>query len=400
MFDAYYGKNTALTSNPYTQIKREAAFLKVIAEDIMSFSKSSFRKRAIVSDDPSVVQVKTKAKTPTGGFKAEIVVKQLATPQRNTGTPFKTSDRFDGTYGTNYFTVSIGGKSFNLSIEIDESDTNKGVMEKITGAINETDVGVFSEVRYNTQDKESYVTVTSLRTGDTSSFEISDVAGFGSIISDLGLENVTGFSQNAVYTLNGGASIVSTSNEVSISYGIRAYFKDVSETPIKISTGVDSNLAIAQIEKFVKSFNDLLKATDAHKGDKIADSIAVKLRMAVNTYSTTLARSGLEVQSDGYLQISESGLRGAVTSGVAERTFQPFGGIISGGIGSRISKIAGEAYKEANRSGAGPMSDFKRINPNEVLNSYFNFINHQNIIANNNLAFSSGGTGSLYDIVL
>ncbi|MCL2874332.1 MAG: hypothetical protein FWE29_05300 [Defluviitaleaceae bacterium] len=401
MFDAYYGKNNAIASNPYTQIKREAAFLKVVAEDIMSFSKSSFRKRTIVSDNTDVVQIKSKAKTPNG-FKAEITVQQIATPQRNTGTPFRTNSPFDGSYGTNHFTISTGGKSFNLSVEVESTDSAKGVMEKMVGVINETDVGVFAEVKYDTSSKQSLVTITSLKTGDLNAFEISDVVGFGSIVSDLNLANTTGDSQNAVYSLNGGSSIVSTSNEVNISYGVKAVFRNASNNPVKISTGADVDLVKAQINRFAKNFNDLLKAAFANKGDRIADSLSLKLRSAVNTYSQTLSRTGLDVQADGSLKINDEELQGAIVSGVAERTFQPFGGIVNGGIGSRISKIAGEAYKEANKAGAGSMSEFKRVNPNEMLNNYFNFINQQNMVANNNIVFNNGtnGSGSLFDIVL
>ena len=399
MFNAYYSKNNVVVSNPHTLIKREAAFLKVIAEDIMSFSKSPFRRKTIVSGDNDVVHVRTNGKTFSSGFRAEIKVHQTATHQKNMGNALSTNDIYKGDKGTHYFTISIGGKSFNASIEIVQGDTNKEVMENVISTINETKVGVFAEMKYDLTSKQSSLVLSSTKTGEISAFAISDVEGFGSIVSDLRIANVVEAAQNAIYSLNDSPDIVSFSNEVSLGSGIKAIFRNASDVPVKIFTGADVDIIRKQINEFVKSFNDLLKAAGSNKGDKISGRSAQKLRDAVNAYSPTLFRSGLEVQDGGYLKVNVDALNAAIANGTAERMFQPFGGIVNGGIASRISKIAGDAYRDANKAGAGPMSEFRKINPDEILNNYFNFINQQNTFSSK-IGFGKGASGSLYDIML
>ena len=399
MFKAYYSKNNSGLSNPHTLVKREAAFLKVISEDIMSFVKSPFRRKTLVSGNRNVVQVRTSGKSYSSGFKAEITVKQAATSQQNVGAVFSAHDEYEGDEGLNYFTISTAGKSFNASVEVLPGDTNKEVMENVIEAVNETKVGVFAEMKYDLSSKQPYLIVSSSKTGEISAFAISDVEGFGNVISYLGISNIAEFAQNAIYSLNGSPDIISLSNEVSIGAGIKAIFKSASDIPVKIYTGADVDVIRKHIDEFVKGFNELLKAAESNKGDKVSDKSAQRLKDAVNAYAPTLFRSGLEVQDGGYLKISSDALNEAIANGTAERMFQPFGGIINGGVASRVSKIAGEAYRDANKAGAGPMSEFRRVNPDEVLNNYFNFINQQNTFSSK-VGFGKGFSGSIYDFTL
>ena len=337
---------------------------------------SSFNARTAVSGNNNILTVKSVGLSKSAEtLKTTVEVARTASAQINTGQSLSANASAINTgfsQGIQNIRLNTGEKSYAISFNISAGDTNKSVQQKIADSINSKNIDVRASVLYDEKENTSALVLESKSTGtDTDGslkFTVSDFAGNG--VGKTGIDNVSQYARNAVYSIDGGNAVISKTNEVNIGSGIDIVLK--SEGTSTITAGKDSNAAIQDIRQMVSQFNKLLEASEKNKDDMRTNSLYRQLTDITRYNRNSLSRAGIDVTSDGYLKIDEANLKKAADNGSLERLFTSNSNQ-SYGFANRLSNIAGSVDKNTTRYATLSNSSFvvnpANININDI---YFN----------------------------
>ncbi|MCL1828183.1 MAG: hypothetical protein FWG32_01670 [Oscillospiraceae bacterium] len=365
-----------------------------LSSSISSLSSgAAFRKTAAVSSDKEAMTV-------TGGESkysfssispSSVEIKQIAEGQKNTGNSLAAGDK-TSLSGKQQFSIETDGRSYTLSVDIKESDTNKDVQQKMADAINKANIGVTASVETNDKDKTSALSISAKSTGDNakSKFSIKDVVG--SAVAETGADKTTQAAQNAVYKVNGGAEQVSQSNTVSLSGGVTATLKKAGGDPVTISRGTDSAYAEKQVNEFVNNYNKLYGATLNNSNDPKAQRLFTSLVNTSKTYASKLADAGIEFDSNGYMKINEEQFKKAAENGNLEKFFTENNNK-NYGFTNQISRISRQVQTNtAAYVSRNTLTDYTANAASELLSSFAG-LNYMNNGFTANMRDFSRGTG-------
>jgi flagellar capping protein FliD len=306
-------------------LKNFSSSLNSITSDLMS---STFRQMAGNSSDTEAVTVSVTNQNNAFNFyrsngSVSMTVGQIATAQQNTGERVSGAAVSDVDNGTNRFSIEMNNKTFTFEINVNASDTNRTVQQKMSDAINRSSVGVNASVNVNAQG--SALVLTGRETGENQQFNIQDIAG--NAVSRQGLNDTANIqtAQNAQYTVN-GAQRESAVNTVEIGSGLRATLVAETDEPVQITAAQDSNAINNAIRSMVNSFNQLREAAVNNNGDRGAQRLQQRLDNTSMAFITGLNRIGISYNNNGYLQINEERLASSITDGSAERVLGSSGG--------------------------------------------------------------------------
>ena len=302
-------------------LKESAKSLIDITDDLadavsgdMAFSSSAF------SDDESVVHAEyvgedKSAGTP-GGF--TVSVKQLATPQVNTGNFLNPRAR-NLPAGSYSFDVDISSVTYELQFSVKDNETNSDVQNKIARLINKSNIGIRADVAENPQGQTS-LRLTSNMTGvgdrpaifDISDDEASPVKG---LVSVLGLDRTTSYPSNAVFDLN-GETHVSTSNTFTVDREFEVTLRGVSDegssATISLRQNVDSLIdSIGSLADRYNRLTALAGSGSPLESNRLRDDM---MRIAYD-YSDVLNSNGLSVGDDGLITVDRAKLQASADSG-------------------------------------------------------------------------------------
>lgn len=161
----------------------------------------------------------------------------------------------------------------------------------------------------------------------------------GDAVAKTGVQNVAQYAQNAVYSVNGGESITSKSNQVEFDNGVKATLVKASDKDVTISTGTDKLAGVNAAREMVNNFNKLLEAGEDQTDNRRAGRLVQELSGMSKTYSASLSRIGINVSKDGYLAIDEKKMTEASESGALQKFFE--GNSYSNyGFANRLAKTA------------------------------------------------------------
>ncbi len=279
----------------------------------------------------------------TGNSETKIAVRQLAAAQQNRGQTLSSAAVSGAKKGTNTFTLTVGGKDYDMFVNVNATDSNRTVQEKFAAAINaeSKNTGVTASVIYNEKDKTSSLVLSSGKTGADSAFEIKDDSG--DIVSALKADYVTTTARDALFTVN-GEERVSASNEADLGNGLTATLKKVTEEDVTVSVKKDADKITNTIYDLINGFNQLREAALNQGDDSGARSLLNRLDSISSAYSTTLARAGISFNKDGYLELDKEKLAAAVENGQAENVFGK-----DSGFSRSLSTIAKQAETDPTR---------------------------------------------------
>jgi hypothetical protein len=273
-------------------------------------------------------------------------ITQVAQAQRNEGEALQASANAAGaggfTAGSHQMTLQSGGRSFNVSFNVSQTDTVRDVQNKMASAINSTNSGVRASVSFNNDTGESTIVLQSERTGveraNQPNFTLNSTVGNASQVT--GANNVTQEAQNAQFRVNRGFTgtmQTSRSNEVDLGFGVNATLNQTGQVQVNMQRN-----ETAQINAFrdmVNQFNGMLDA--ARSG---SDRLQRELNGLVRTHSHTLRNAGISMNSDGRMQIDEARMDRAAQSGALERLATDRAHTSSGFV-NRLSRIADNAAR-------------------------------------------------------
>jgi len=312
--------NNQLGGDALKYVNNIKAASKNLSNSIKDLSGAAFMKKTPTSSDPEAMSVNYFGTKPDSIKQMTVNIEQTAAGQLNEGSSLKANDSF-GSSGTNKFSINIGGKATELTVNVAAGDTNNVVQQKMADAINKAGIGVKATVEKDDKNGTSTLKLESVGTGknDNNKFSVTDVTG--NLAAQTGANQVTREARDAVYSVDGGAKRTSQSNVVDLGNGLSVTFNKASEKAITISSDKDMGYAKSAVEGLVKSYNDLYSEAAQKTNDPKAQNLATKMVNTSKTYFNTLSSIGIGFDGDGKMTLDATRLNEAAGNGNLEKFF-------------------------------------------------------------------------------
>jgi len=338
----YGGMWPKASSNPFEQITKNAAtgianFLKSAqsvqsaASNLLQKNSTAFQARTASSSDPKSVAVTAANSASANTYRVQ--VDAVATVQVNTGDSLNAADNSSIQGGNNQFTITIGGKSTDISAFILSSDTNEQAMTKLQTAINNAKTGVTASIVTDKATGTAKLALTSDKTGESGQFSISDKSG--NAVAAAGIGAVSQNAANASYRVNGGTVQSSQSNTIELEKGkVSATLLRATTEAATIQVAPDADNTVSLVKELIGSYNTMLSRAD-EAGGYLNPAIARRLDNTIS--SSAYAHIGIRKSADGSLQVDENKLKASLRDNY-DRTVNAIAG--SAGLASTLNKSA------------------------------------------------------------
>lgn len=338
-------------------LKENARELTNIANDLSSPGSDSSAmelKKSAVSSNADLVDaeyVGDNNSPPVSSF--DIEVKQLASSQINIGNYLQPGSKHLSS-GEHSFDLAISGLTYEFSFNVDDSDTTKTTQEKIARLINRSNIGLKSSVITDSLDN-SAISIESESTGISGTkptiFSISDSFDNTNPLTEmLGLNRVAHYPANAIFSIDGNESS-SASNSVSINKSFQLTLKGTTETPVTISLKEDSDAIKDSISQLVDGYNRLISVASDNSNDRFIGNSRLRneFKSLSGIYSELLKSSGLDIQDDGSINISNDTIDSASEESRINEIFSNLG-IFKNAIQAKAETISLNPMKYVNNT--------------------------------------------------
>lgn len=347
----------------YQALKTKLSALQTQADDLSQVGTlSPLAALTATSSDSSVVTA-TAQSTATAGTHS-ILVTQLAKNDTLVSNQFsQTGTDISGTTGagTFSFSVTVDGKTTDVSASVASGDTNSTVLTNIADAVNAAGAGVTASVVDDTSstaklvfESDSSGSTNAISVADTSGSLLSDVGWSSTVVSSRTASTSTtgGFVNSATSALDAnftldGVPIVRDSNTVSdVLTGITLNLAGTqlsTDNPVSLTVGPDTTSIQTALNSFISAYNAVMTtlngditdttSTDSSgnstvtRGALAGDVTVMNLQMSLQNdvmsavssaqsgNPNTLSAIGITLNNDGTLSISDqSKLTDALTS--------------------------------------------------------------------------------------
>ena len=330
--------NNQLGGDALKYVNNIKAFAKNLSSSVKDLSGAAFMKKTPTSSDPEAMSVSYFGTKPENIKQTTVNIEQTAAGQLNEGTKLNANDSF-GSSGENKFSINIGGKTTELSVNVAAGDSNSVVQQKMADAINKAGIGVKATVEKDSSGNTSALKLESAGTGnnDKNKFSVTDITG--GLAAKTGANQVTREARDAIYSVDGGEKRTSQSNVVDLGNGLSVTFNKASDKAITISSGKDTGYMKSAVEGLVKSYNDLYSEAAQKTNDPKAQNLATKMVNTSKTYFSSLSSIGIGFDGDGKMTINAEQLGKAAEDGTLEKFFTQNAGK-NYGFTNQIARLA------------------------------------------------------------
>jgi len=227
----------------------------------------------------------------------DINVRQTAQGQRSSSQLFNNEEGNSFQAGENQFSLTAGGRTFNVTANIDEDDTDEEALNKIADAVNETGSGVRAQV---VTDEDGSRLVMTGQTGERNAFELT-----GENIEMTDSQE----ARNAMYSMD-GQTYSSETNNVKIAGGrIELELRNAGQATV--SSRQDTSRASESIGDFVSAYNNTMRDLSSLPASSQSNRIQSRLSVS-NNQAGQLGAIGITVNSDRTLSIDNDRLTQAL----------------------------------------------------------------------------------------
>lgn len=336
-------------------VKESAIALFDVTEDLTDVSNGNMTfKNIAYSNNEDVLHVEhIGADSPVGTSASfKVAVKQLATPQVNTGQYLSPRARslYSGTYSID---VDISTLTYELQFNVKDDDTNLDVQNKLTRLINKSNIGIKAAVITN-EDNKNAIELTSNMTGIGDKpiiFTVSDSEN--SALTDaaeiLGLNNTTHYPSNSVFELNGNTKI-SSSNVFTVDKTFEIKLKNVNKEDEYVTVGLkqDYDALIDNFNELTSRYNKLLSV--AQNGNTTGSKrLYSELSAITNSYADDLDSNGIHIDKNGLLHADREKLQEISDNGQILNTL------------SKLNKFKNSLAKHVNNIMINPMEYIDKL---------------------------------------
>jgi len=291
------------------------------ANDLLARNQSVFADLMATSSDTNAVTVNVANQSQANASRNEtmnVSVQQLATTQQNRGTALNARQINNFGTSTHQFTIQSGDTTHEFSIDVRLTDSNRTIQQRMADAINSRNIGINAQVQLNGSgnNETSTLSLASRDTGETNAFTVED-SDTGSLISTMGIDNITREAQDARFTVD-GEERTHYSNQVELGNGINATLRGTTTNNVTVRTQNDNGAITSVINDLVNSFNGMHENATRYAG---RDTGARSLLQRLSSISSMsgLRNIGIDRQRDGTLRIDNDRLARAIEDGSAER---------------------------------------------------------------------------------
>jgi flagellar hook-associated protein 2 len=339
-----YGRNApALSSSDarsyLSSLKQIGGELLRAARNLSSSGDSVFKKVQGASSKDDTLSVNVKKQDDARAWQAEnatknVTIQQLAVSQQNTGNSQTATAPSGAKAGSNQFTIEKGDKTYNLSVNINSTDSARTAQQKMADAINKQNTGITATVQYDDKTKKSALVLTADDSGEKNSFKVTDKEG-SNLAEVTGVNKTTREAKDSNYTVDGEQK-TDASNTVDLGDGLTGTPKKVTDEAVNASVKKDTTGITNAVYDIVNSFNALREAAVKNNDDKGAKNLQQKMDSTASSYGSSLSHIGITKNKDGYLEVDTKKLQKAFEDGTAERNL----GTDSAGFTQRLNQLA------------------------------------------------------------
>lgn len=308
-------------------LKENARELSQIADELSDESTDSITyKRSATSSSPQVIDAEYIGDSCVQDYEPlEVTVSQLACPQTNTGNFLQPNSK-PFAAGEYSFDLQMQDLTYQFEFGINATDTVTDTQQKIARLINQADIGLNAQLLTDGLGN-SAISITSDATGirgiSPTIFHIqsqnsSDASDSNTeLVSTLGLDRVTQYPANAVYSVN-GTTATSVSNEVTIDNNyVLTFFDTTGKAPVTISMNTDTDAIADSIGELIGGYNNLISVTANDANEHFEGNKKLKKDFAgiAKSYNHLLNENGLSVTDNGTIAVDRDAIISAADNG-------------------------------------------------------------------------------------
>lgn len=308
-------------------LKENARELSQIADELSDESTDSITyKRSATSSSPQVIDAEYIGDSCVQDYEPlEVTVSQLACPQTNTGNFLQPNSK-PFAAGEYSFDLQVQDLTYQFEFGINATDTVTDTQQKIARLINQADIGLNAQLLTDGLGN-SAISITSDATGikgiSPTLFHIqsqnsSDASDSNTeLVSTLGLDRVTQYPANAVYSVN-GTTATSVSNEVTIDNNyVLTFFDTTGKAPVTISMNTDTDAIADSIGELIGGYNNLISVTanDANEHFEGNEKLKKDFAGIAKSYNHLLNENGLSVTDNGTIAVDRDAIISAADNG-------------------------------------------------------------------------------------
>ncbi len=308
-------------------LKENARELSQIADELSDESTDSITyKRSATSSSPQVIDAEYIGDSCVQDYEPlEVTVSQLACPQTNTGNFLQPNSK-PFAAGEYSFDLQVQDLTYQFEFGVNATDTVTDTQQKIARLINQADIGLNAQLLTDGLGN-SAISITSDATGirgiSPTIFHIqsqnsSDASDSNTeLVSTLGLDRVTQYPANAVYSVN-GTTATSVSNEVTIDNNyVLTFFDTTGKAPVTISMNTDTDAIADSIGELIGGYNNLISVTanDANEHFEGNEKLKKDFAGIAKSYNHLLNENGLSVTNNGTIAVDRDAIISAADNG-------------------------------------------------------------------------------------
>ena len=308
-------------------LKENARELSQIADELSDESTDSITyKRSATSSSPQVIDAEYIGDSCVQDYEPlEVTVSQLACPQTNTGNFLQPNSK-PFAAGEYSFDLQVQDLTYQFEFGINATDTVTDTQQKIARLINQADIGLNAQLLTDGLGN-SAISITSDATGikgiSPTIFHIqsqnsSDASDSNTeLVSTRGLDRVTQYPANAVYSVN-GTTATSVSNEVTIDNNyVLTFFDTTGKAPVTISMNTDTDAIADSIGELIGGYNNLISVTanDANEHFEGNEKLKKDFAGIAKSYNHLLNENGLSVTDNGTIAVDRDAIISAADNG-------------------------------------------------------------------------------------
>ena len=308
-------------------LKENARELSQIADELSDESTDSITyKRSATSSSPQVIDAEYIGDSCVQDYEPlEVTVSQLACPQTNTGNFLQPNSK-PFAAGEYSFDLQVQDLTYQFEFGVNATDTVTDTQQKIARLINQADIGLNAQLLTDGLGN-SAISITSDATGirgiSPTIFHIqsqnsSDASDSNTeLVSTLGLDRVTQYPANAVYSVN-GTTATSVSNEVTIDNNyVLTFFDTTGKAPVTISMNTDTDAIADSIGELIGGYNNLISVTANDANERFEGNKKLKKDFAgiAKSYNHLLNENGLSVTDNGTIAVDRDAIISAADNG-------------------------------------------------------------------------------------
>ena len=308
-------------------LKENARELSQIADELSDESTDSITyKRSATSSSPQVIDAEYIGDSCVQDYEPlEVTVSQLACPQTNTGNFLQPNSK-PFAAGEYSFDLQVQDLTYQFEFGVNATDTVTDTQQKIARLINQADIGLNAQLLTDgLGNSASSITsdATGIRGISPTIFHIqsqnsSDASDSNTeLVSTLGLDRVTQYPANAVYSVN-GTTATSVSNEVTIDNNyVLTFFDTTGKAPVTISMNTDTDAIADSIGELIGGYNNLISVTanDANEHFEGNEKLKKDFAGIAKSYNHLLNENGLSVTDNGTIAVDRDAIISAADNG-------------------------------------------------------------------------------------